>query len=189
MAAAGTAVVGIPYALVALSAGSILGDHDPARTARCCSRCWRSCAPTALTILVLSAIIAASCSTANGVVLGTASVAVRNIAGIEPAPQDDWCPIPCCDWSGSPWCRWSGDRDLIRAGRAADRVLLTLAFDLMLAALVVPFVLGALLVAERPAAAAPATVSGVGPARMLFALTPTMYGVPNAVLLVPNEVF
>ena len=38
---------------------------------------------------MLSAIVAASCSTANGVILGTACVAVRNIAGLEQQTDPD----------------------------------------------------------------------------------------------------
>lgn len=40
-------------------------------------------APVELTILVLSGIVAASCSTANGAILGTAAVAARNVVGVQ----------------------------------------------------------------------------------------------------------
>jgi SSS family solute:Na+ symporter len=55
-------------------------------------------------------------------------------------------------------------------------ILLTLAFDLMLAGLVVPFVLGHYWSRITTGAATAAIVVGVGVRLVLFAMTPTMYG-------------
>jgi SSS family solute:Na+ symporter len=186
--AAGTAVVGIPYALVALSSGAILGDGAPEGPVL--FALLEGYAPAALTILVLSAIVAASCSTANGVILGTACVVVRNIAGLEQQADP------------------SGGRDpLLRRVRFTmplvvaiaiffalrvpeTGILLTLAFDLMLAGLVVPFVLGHWWPTRITTAAAAAAIGvGVVLRLALFALTPTFYGVENTLLYVPNDVF
>jgi Na+(H+)/acetate symporter ActP len=58
-------------------------------------------------------------------------------------------------------------------------ILLTLAFDLMLAGLVVPFVLRHYWSRITTGAATAAIVVGVGVRLVLFALTPTMDGVEN----------
>jgi SSS family solute:Na+ symporter len=68
-------------------------------------------------------------------------------------------------------------------------ILLTLAFDLMLAGLVVPFVLGHYWSRITTGAATAAIVVGVGVRLVLFAMTPTMYGVENTLLYVPNDTF
>jgi SSS family solute:Na+ symporter len=66
-------------------------------------------------------------------------------------------------------------------------ILLTLAFDLMLACLAAPFVIGVFW--KRPGAVAALGAMAVGfVVRMVFlALTPTLYGVPNDILYIPNE--
>jgi Na+(H+)/acetate symporter ActP len=66
-------------------------------------------------------------------------------------------------------------------------ILLTLAFDLMLACLAAPFVIGVFW--KRPGAVAALGAITVGfVVRMVFlALTPTLYGVPNDILYVPND--
>ncbi|MGQ0479453.1 MAG: sodium:solute symporter family protein [Pseudonocardia sp.] len=184
VAAAGTAIVGIPYALVALSMHRVLGE---AAATPVLFTLLGDLAPAGLAVLVLSAIIAASCSTANGVILGTAAVAVRNIAGFDPRP--------------------AGGRDpLLRAVRVTmlpvvgvailfalrvpqTGILLTLAFDLLLAALVVPFVFGHFWGLRSNAAAVAAMVTGTVARLGLFVLTPTIYGVDNTLLYVPNSVF
>jgi Na+/proline symporter len=66
-------------------------------------------------------------------------------------------------------------------------ILLTLAFDLLLACLVVPFILG--LVWRRGTALAALVSIAVGLAvrLVLFAMTPTMYGLDNTILYIPND--
>jgi SSS family solute:Na+ symporter len=142
-----------------------------------------------LTILVLSAIIAASCSTANGAILGTASVAVRNFAGIEPRAEDKSVPDPLLRLVRITMLPVVGIAIFFAIAVPQTGILLTLAFDLMLAGLIVPFVLGHFWSRITTAAAAAAIGAGVVVRILLFALTPTMYGVENTVLYVPNDVF
>lgn len=184
--AAGTVVVGVPFALVALSAGNILG-RAPAEGEPVLFQVLDSSAPPLLTILVLSGIIAASCSTANGALLGTSAVAARNVFGVREG-------------------KIAGRDTLLRGTRLAfvpvvgiavlmalrvpqTGILLTLAFDLMLACLLVPFVLGHWWRRAGTAAAAAAMGVGLVVRLTLFALTPTIYGVDNTLLYVPNSVF
>ncbi|NNH70225.1 sodium:solute symporter family protein [Nocardia uniformis] len=182
VAAAGTVVVGVPYALVALTvSGVISGDNGPVLLTLLADR-----APAGLAILVLSAIVAASCSTANGAILGTASVATRNVAGRTRATDA------------------AGRDTLLRDVRITmvpvvavavlfavkvpqTGILLTLAFDLMLAGLIVPFVAAHITSRVTSAAAAAAMVVGLGTRLALFVLTPTVYGAENTLLHIDNS--
>lgn len=184
VAAAGTAVVGIPYALVALSIRAVYGDTPP--DGPVLFALLDDYAPAALTILVLSAIIAASCSTANGAILGTAAVVVRNIAGVEARAEDRSVPDPLLRLVRFTMLPVCGIAILFALVVPQTGILLTLAFDLMLAGLIVPFVLGHYWSRITPAAAAAAIGVGITVRLVLFALTPTMYGVDNTVLYVPN---
>jgi SSS family solute:Na+ symporter len=185
VAAAGTAVVGIPYALVALSMQQVLG---PDAEAPVLFTLLGEFAPTGLAILVLSAIIAASCSTANGVILGTAAVAVRNIAGVEPRhSQTERDPLLRTVRLTMPLVVLIA---ILFAWRVPQTgILLTLAFDLMLACLLVPFVFAHFWSRAGSAAAGVAIAVGLTVRLTLFALTPTIYGVENTLLYIPTDVF
>jgi SSS family solute:Na+ symporter len=183
--ALGTLVVGVPFALIALSSKAILGPgpvDGPVLFA-----ILERAAPTGLTILVLSGIVAASCSTANGAILGTSAVLMRNVCGV-PLEEDA-----------------RGRDRLLRATRFAlvpvvgiavlfalrlpeTGILLTLAFDVMLAALAVPFILGHYWQRSCASAALTAIVVGSVVRVGLFVLTPTIYGQDNTLLYVANDV-
>ncbi|MDD7933830.1 sodium:solute symporter family transporter [Actinomycetospora straminea] len=185
--AAMTAGVGVVYALVALAIVPVLGP-EPATPVL--FALLEGFAPAWLAVLVLSAIVAASCSTANGVILGTASVAVRNIRGLrDPA-------IGTGDSRTDPLLRavrWTMPLVCALAILLALRVpqtgiLLTLAFDLLLACLLVPFVAGHWWPRRATAAAAvAAVVVGLVVRLTLFVLTPTIFGAENTLLYVPND--
>ncbi|MDQ4037499.1 MAG: sodium:solute symporter family protein [Actinomycetota bacterium] len=184
LGAGGTVLVGVPFALVAISIPAILGDapaDGPVLLAL-----LGDVAPVGLAILVLSGIVAASFVTASGAVLATSAVAARNILQIRQERALD-------------------ARDpLLRATRLAflpvavlgvffalrvpqTGILLTLAFDLMLAALVVPFLLGLFWRRSSTAAAVAAITVGLTVRLTLFALTPTIFGAENTLLYVPND--
>jgi len=181
LGAGGTVVVGVPFALVAVSSTAVIGETDGPVLLTLLD----DFAPVGLAILVLSGIVAASFVTASGAVLSTAAVSAHNVVG---ARQQ----------------RPPGGRDpLLRATRVAflpvaalgvffalrvpqTGILLTLAFDLMLAALVVPFLLGLFWRRATTAAAVAAIAVGGGVRLVLFALTPTIYGVENTLLYMPN---
>lgn len=65
-------------------------------------------------------------------------------------------------------------------------ILLTLAFDVMLAALAFPFVFGHYWSRSTTAAAVAAITVGTILQVGFFVLTPTIYGVPNTLLYIPN---
>lgn len=184
LGAGGTVLVGVPFALVAVSIPAILGDA-PA-DGPVLLTLLDDVAPVGLAILVLSGIVAASFVTASGAVLATAAVSARNVLGARQERTPD------------------GRDRLLRATRLAflpvaalgvffalrvpqTGILLTLAFDLMLASLVVPFLLG-LFWRRASTAAAVAAIAVGGVVRLvLFALTPTVFGAENTLLYVPND--
>lgn len=181
--AAGTVIIGVPFALVALGGGGLLpsGGEGPVLF-----QLLDGVAPMWLAVLVLSGIVAASLSTADGAILGTAAVAVRNVGGVRRVHAE-------------------GKADpLLRATRIAmipvvllavvlalrvpqTGILLTLAFDLLLACLLVPFVLGMFWRRSTAAGAMASLLVGLVVRLGLFALTPTIYGVDNTILYVRND--
>ena len=182
--AAGTALVGIPYGLVALSSASIFGGEE--FSGPVLFHLLRDYAPTGLAVLVLSGIVAASCSTANGAILGTASVAVRNIAGFKRDPAPDG-PDPMLRLVRLAMLPVVGVAVLFAIRVPETGILLTLAFDLMLACLVVPFVAGHYGRRRSPEAALAAIGAGFVVRVGLFVLTPTIFGADNTLLHIEND--
>lgn len=184
-AAAGVVAICVPFGLVVLSAKAFLPAELDGPILLVLLDGY---APLALTILVLCGLVGASMSTANGAVLAISNVCVRNLGGVRRMQ------VP-------------GRRDpLLRATRIAmvpvtllaiaiaiyvkqTGILLTLAFDLLLACLVVPFVLGLIWRRGTTAAALVSIVVGLTVRLVLFVMTPTMYGLDNTILYLPNSVF
>ncbi len=127
-------------------------------------------------------------STANGAILAISNVSVRNLGGVRrvhvPGQRD---PL-----------LWATRIAMVPATLVAiviaiyvkqTGILLTLAFDLLLACLVVPFILGLVWRRGTAMAALVSIVVGLTVRLVLFAMTPTMYGLDNTILYVPNGVF
>lgn len=180
-----TAVIGVLWSLIALTSASELGlvlEQGPVMY-----QLLDGYAPVLLAVLVLSGIVAASFSTASGAILATAAVAVRNIAGVR---------REVASGHSDPLLRWTriamlpvvliGILLAIRVSQTG--ILLTLAFDLMLACLIAPFLLG--LFWRRSTSTGALVGAGAGLAvRLLFlVLTPTLYGVPNDLLYIDNDI-
>jgi SSS family solute:Na+ symporter len=146
-------------------------------------------APSGLTILVLSGIVAASFSTASGAILATSAVAVRNIFGVRRvvSKKEEGVRDPLLLWTRVAMIPIVVLGISIALKVAQTGILLTLAFDLMLAGLLVPFILGLFWKRGGTRAAVAALVVGVGVRLVLFVLTPTVYGVPNDVWYIPND--
>ena len=183
--AAGTAVIGTIFALVALSATAVLGisvEDGPVLFTL-----LDEYAPPLLAILVLSGIVAASFSTASGAILATSAVAVRNIFNVRRAQADAVTRDPLLRWTRLAMFPIVIAGVLLAIRVSNTGILLTLAFDLMLACLAAPFLLG--IFWRRPGVAAALVGATVGfVVRMVFlVLTPTLYGVPNTLLYVEND--
>ncbi|KQY23043.1 sodium:solute symporter [Cellulomonas sp. Root485] len=185
--AAGTAVIGIAFAMVALSASSVLGLTTEAGPIL--FQLLDDYAPAGLTVLVLSGIVAASFSTASGAILATSAVAVRNIFGVRrvTAVKEAGVRDPLLLWTRVAMIPIVVLGVSVALKVAQTGILLTLAFDLMLAGLLVPFILGLFWKRGGTRAAVAALVVGVTVRLVLFVLTPTVYGVPNDVWYIPND--
>ena len=66
-------------------------------------------------------------------------------------------------------------------------ILLTLAFDVVLAGLFAPFVLGLFWSKANTPAALAAIILGSGTRLAFFVLSPTVYGVENTLMYLPND--
>lgn len=183
-----TATIGTIFALVALTATSVLGlttDNGPILF-----QLLGDYAPPLLSIVVLSGIVAASFSTASGAILATSAVAVRNVFAVRRMDERS-----AAEGKRDPLLRWTrlamlpvvviGSLLALRVSQTG--ILLTLAFDLMLAALAGPFLIGVFW--KRPGRVAAISAMAVGGVSrvVLLVLTPTLYGVPNDLLYIPNS--
>ncbi len=180
----GVVLVGVPFALVALSSGAILGD-TPVK-GPVLYTLLDTAAPAILTILVLSGIVAASCSTVNGALLGTAAVAVRNVIGVR-RPDAVLAYDPLLRAVRITMFPVVGIAVLLALRVPQTGILLTLAFDLMLAGLAIPFILGVYWRRSTTAAAAAAIGVGVTVRMVLFVMTPKIYGLDNTLWYVEND--
>ncbi|CAA9395277.1 MAG: sodium-solute symporter, putative [uncultured Propionibacteriaceae bacterium] len=183
--AAGTLVIGTVFALVALTASSVLGltpDNGPVLY-----QLLGDYAPPLLAILVLSGIVAASFSTASGAILATSAVAVRNVLQVRRISSDVSDPLLRYTRMAMVPVVIIGVVLAIRVSQTG--ILLTLAFDLMLACLAAPFLLGVFWQRPGVTAALAGIVAGLVVRVTLLVLTPTLYGVPNDLLYLQNPVF
>lgn len=179
-----TAGIGTIFALVSLTASAALGisvEDGPILYTL-----LNEYAPPLIAILVLSGIVAASFSTASGAILATSAIAVRNIFAVRRHTGEGHDPL-------LRWTRWAMIPFVLAGAFLAIQVsqtgiLLTLAFDLMLACLAAPFLIGVFW--RRPGIVAALGSMAVGfIVRVVFlAITPTLYGVPNDILYIPNTI-
>ncbi|MEO0406941.1 MAG: sodium:solute symporter [Cyanobacteria bacterium P01_A01_bin.135] len=78
----GTLIVGVPYALIAVGTPSILAQAGVATDGPVLFNLLRDVTPAPISLMVILSIVAASLSTADGAILGTASVMAHNVLGI-----------------------------------------------------------------------------------------------------------
>ncbi|MGE2717354.1 sodium:solute symporter family protein [Mycolicibacterium litorale] len=184
-AAAGVVAICVPFGLVVLSAKAFLpAELDGPILLVLLDRY----APLALTILVLCGLVGASMSTANGAILAISNVCVRNLGGVR-RMQMPGRPDPLLRSTRIAMVPVTLFAIAIAIYVKQTGILLTLAFDLLLACLVVPFVLGLVWRRGATAAALVSIVVGLAVRLVLFVMTPTMYGLDNTILYVPNGVF
>ncbi|WP_435277847.1 sodium:solute symporter family protein [Rhodococcus yananensis] len=181
-AATGILLLCVPLSFVALAAVSIVGDG--ATDAPILYVLLGQYTPQWLSILVLSGLVTASLTTVSGILLSTATVLVRNVfrvGGEHAAMSSD--VMKATRWAMLPMAALGA---LVALRVPQTGILLTLTFDLLLASLVVPFVLGLFWTRGDGVAVAVAAVAGIGVRVVFFVLTPTIYGVDNTLLHVPN---
>ncbi|PQP49768.1 sodium:solute symporter family protein [Mycolicibacterium austroafricanum] len=181
-AATGTVAICVPFGLVVLAAHSFMPAELDGPVLFVLLDQY---APAGLTVLVLCGLVGASMSTANGAILAISNVCVRNLGGVrrvhEPGKRDPllratriaMVPMTLFSIAFAIYVKQTG-------------ILLTLAFDLLLACLAVPFILGLYWRRGAVKAAMAAMVVGFVVRVGLFVLTPTIYGVDNTILYIPN---
>ncbi|ANI37471.1 sodium:solute symporter family transporter [Mycolicibacterium vaccae] len=182
-ASAGILLLCLPLSFVALAAVSIVGDASA--DGPILFTLLADYAPAWLAIIVISGLLAATLTTVSGILLSTASVLVRNVFRVdEGAAVMTHRILTATRWTTLPIAALAA---VVALRVPQTGILLTLAFDLLLASLVVPFVLGLYWRRGGAAAAVAAVVVGIGVRLTFFVLTPTIYGVDNTLLYVPNE--
>lgn len=184
----GTVVIGVPFSLVALSAGSIFEQAGVAADGPVLFSLLENVVPPALGLLVIVAIMSASLSTGDGAILGTSSVIAHNVLGVGHAHEPS-----------------SGDRLLLITRLMAvfitlmgvffaiqvpqTGVLLLLAFDLGFAGLIVPLTGGLFWPRSTWQGALACIIVGSVTRLAFFMLMPTMFGADNTLLYIPNSLF
>ncbi|UTT49839.1 sodium:solute symporter family protein [Rhodococcus gordoniae] len=182
-AATGILVLCVPLSFVALAAVSIVGDS--AADAPILYVLLGQYTPQWLSILVLSGLVTASLTTISGVLLSTATVLVRNVfrvGGENAAMSSD--VMKATRLLMLPMAAFGA---LVALRVPQTGILLTLTFDLLLASLVVPFILGLFWSRGDGRAVAAAAIAGITVRAGFFVLTPTIYGVDNTLLYIPNS--
>lgn len=191
-AAIGTLIIGIPFSLVALSIPEILAQTGTqAGDTPILYAMMQDVLPASLAVLVLAGVIGASLSTGDGAVLATSSVIARNIAGIRveetetEATQMDKLLL---------FTRVVAVPIAIIGAFFAIRLpetglLLVLAFDISLAGVAIPYILGMYWSKANTPAALAAILAGATSRIGLFLLMPETYGLENTLLYIPNDVF
>jgi Na+/proline symporter len=202
--AAGTLVIGIPFSIVALSAGSILSTLGvEAGSQAVLYVLLQNAVPPWLAAIVIAGIVAASFSTSDGAILGTSSVMARNIIGI----RVDEEPEPESTAMADGGVLDTESDKLLTVTRlmavpitllgiffalqvSATGMLLVLAFDIMLAGALVPLVFGLYRpgLANTPAALT-SMIAGSLTRLVFFVLLPTTYAYENTLLYIPNDIF
>ena len=189
-ASAGTLIIGIPFSIMALSAGGILEQAGVVADGPVLFALLQNVVPPVLGLMVLAAILSASLSTADGAILGTSSVLAHNVFGIR---------------HGVTHGGAGGDRLLLVTRLMAivitllgvflglrvpqTGVLLLLGFDLGFAGLVVPLLGGLFWVQATRQGALACIIAGSVTRLVFFALMPTMFGIENTLFYIPNDLF
>ncbi|MBX2863989.1 MAG: sodium:solute symporter family protein [Leptolyngbyaceae cyanobacterium MAG.088] len=188
-ASAGTLIIGIPFSIIALGSTSIFSQVGITVEGPVLFSLLENVIPPALGLVVLAAILSASLSTADGAILGTSSVLAHNVLGIRHAGAHG-----------------AGGDKLLQITRLMaivitilglflglkvpqTGVLLLLAFDMSFAGLVVPLIGGLFWAKSTGQGALACILAGSITRFVFFALMPTMFGVDNTLLYIPNGVF
>jgi SSS family solute:Na+ symporter len=186
IAAGLTAVIGIGYSLISLTAVNVLGLSSGEMPIL--YEFLANYTPPVVALVVLAGVVAASFSTASGAILGMADLVVRNIGGArrkvsggQRDPQLRWVRIFMVPLTLAGI--------FVAARIPATGILLTLAFDLMLCCLI-PALFGGLFWRRSSRRAVFASASVGLLLRMgFFVMIPTIYGVENTLLYLPNSLF
>ena len=185
----GTVIIGVPFSLIALSAGDILSSIGATADGPLLFSLLKGAVPAFISLLVIVAILSASLSTADGAILGTASVMAHNILGIR---HDDHS-------AGGT------DRLLLITRIMAvvitafgvffalkvpqTGILLLLAFDIGFAGLLIPLAGGLFWTKSTWKGALACIIIGTMTRLIFFVMMPTVFGIDNTLLYFQNSIF
>lgn len=180
IAAAGTVILCVPLAAVAVAGTGLLGDSSS--ESPILFQLLTGHVPTPVAMLVISALLAATLTTVSGILLATSSIVVGTILDtkklrLSVLQASRWAMVPVAA---------IGILVALRVNHTG--ILLTLTFDLLCASLVAPFVLSLWTRLVSTRALVTSAVLGLGVRLGFFVLTPTIYGVENTLAYIPNEV-
>ncbi|ESA34680.1 sodium:solute symporter [Leptolyngbya sp. Heron Island J] len=185
----GTVLIGVPFSIVALSVNRILEQVGITPDGPVLFGLLQGVIPPTIGLVIIAAIMSASLSTADGAILGTSSVIAHNVIGIRHTHHHGA--------SG-------GDKLLLItrvmaivitllgvffAMRIPQTGVLLLAFDLGFAGLVVPLTGGLFWLRSTWQGALACIIVGSLTRLFFFVMMPTMFGVDNTLLYIPNPLF
>ena len=184
----GTIAIGVPFSLVALSSGTILEQAGITADGPVLYTLLENLVPFGLAILILAGIVAASLSTADGAILGTSSVLAQNVLnsrhdnernggadGLLTMTRLMAIPITLL-----------GVFFALRVPQTG--ILLLLAFDIGFAGLLVPLAAGLYWPKANRWGALACIISGTATRILFFIFMPTMFGMENTLLYIPNDI-
>lgn len=180
IAAAGTVVLCVPLAAVAVAGAGLLGDSDS--ESPILFQLLTDQVPVPIAMLVIAALLAASLTTVSGILLATSSIVVGTVIDTRKLRLN---VLQASRWSMVP-VAVIGVIVALRVNHTG--ILLTLTFDLLCASIVAPFVLSLWTRLVSTRALVISAALGLGVRLGFFVLTPTIYGVENTLLYIPNEV-
>lgn len=172
----------VPLSLVAISAIDIVGDTGGVPILYVL---LGEHTPLILSVLVLAGLLTASVTTVSGILLSASTIVVHNVLRLDGH-----------DSNRSRQVMWATRLTMLPLAMIAvvvalrvqqTGILLTLTFDLLMASLVVPFLLGLFWKRGGPWAVTVSVIAGLGARLIFFVLTPTIYGVDNTLLYFNND--
>lgn len=180
IAAAGTVILCVPLAAVAVTGVGLLGDG--ATDAPILFQLLAGQVPTPVAMLVVSGLLAASLTTVSGILLASSSIVVGT------ALHTRTLPVSVLQASRLAMAPVAAIGILVALRVNHTGILLTLTFDLLCASIVAPFVLSLWTRLVSTRALVISTILGLGVRLGFFVFTPTIYGVENTLAYVPNDV-
>lgn len=185
---AGTLIIGIPFSIVALSAGGILEQAGIVPEGPVLFSLLQNVIPPLLALLIVAAIMSASLSTGDGAILGTASVIAHNVLGVRHAHAHGTSDkLLLITRLMAVVITVMGVFFAIQVPQTG--VLLLLAFDLGFAGLIVPLTGGLFWPRSTWQGALACIIVGSLTRLTFFVLMPTMFGAENTLLYIPNDIF
>lgn len=180
--AIGIVLLCVPLSFVALAALDVVGDTGGTPILYVL---LGEHTPVVLSILLLSGLVTASVTTVSGILLSASTVVVHDVLRLDGHDRTQSLRVMrATRFTMIPMAALGA---LVALRVQQTGILLTLTFDLLLAGLVVPFVLGLFWKRGDARAVAISLTAGITVRVVFFVLTPTIYGVDNTLLYFENS--